>query len=145
MSNAGYLTEKREETIAKILDASIDFNDLLKNQKKILGIFSLGHFMEKNDRKIFKLMLTILDDKVVGKNPDQKIKDEIEKALSFLESKDFIAFDNYVACVLENRIETPFPLIERQLFISVLTMFNGLIGKAIKKVEILIAKAEAEA
>lgn len=145
MSNAGYLSEKREETIAKILDASIDFNELLKNQKKILGIFSLGHFMEKNDRKIFKSMLTILDDKVVGKNPNQEIKDEIEKALSFLELKDFIGFDNYVAGVLENTINTPFPLIERQLFISVITMFNGLIGKAVEKVEVLIAKADAEA
>lgn len=145
MSNAGYLSEKREETIAKILDASIDFNELLKNQKKILGIFSLGHFMEKNDRKIFKSMLTILDDKVVGKNPNQEIKDEIEKALLFLESKDFIGFDNYVAGVLENTINTPFPLVERQLFISVLTMFNGLIGKAVEKVEVLIAKADAEA
>ena len=145
MSDAGYLSEKREETIAKILDASIDFDELLNNQKKIFGIFSLGHFMEKNDRKIFKSMLTILDDKVIGNNPNQEIKDEIEKALSFLELKDFIGFDNYVSGVLENTINTPFPLIERQLFISVLTMFNGLIGKAIEKVEVLIAKADAEA
>lgn len=145
MSDAGYLTNRREETIAKILDASIDFDELLKNQKKILGIFSLGHFMEKNDRKIFKSMLAILDDKVIGKNPNQEIKDEIEKALTYLELKDFIGFDNYVAGILENRITTPFALIERQLFISVLTMFNGLIGKAIQKVEVLIAKADAEA
>lgn len=145
MSNTGYLTEKREETLAKILDASIDFDALLKNQKKILGIFSLGHFMEKNDRKIFKSMLVILDDKVIGNNPNQEIKDEIEMALSYLEKKDFVGFDNYVAGVLENRITTPFAIIERQLFISVLTMFNGLIGKAIEKVEVLIAKADAEA
>lgn len=145
MSNIGYLSEKREETIAKILDASIDFNELLKNQKKILGIFSLGHFMEKNDRKIFKSMLTILDDKVIGKNPNQDVKDFIDKSLSFLENKDIVGFDNYVSGILEGVIETPFPILEKQIFISVLTMFNGLIGKAIEKVEVLIAKADAEA
>ena len=145
MSNIGYLSEKREETIAKILDASIDFNELLKNQKKILRIFSLGHFMEKNDRKIFKSMLTILDDKVIGKNPNQDVKDFIDKSLSFLENKDIVGFDNYVSGILEGVIETPFPISEKQIFISVLTMFNGLIGKAIEKVEVLIAKADAEA
>lgn len=145
MSNIGYLSEKREETIAKILDALIDFDELLKNQKKIFGIFSLGHFMEKNDRKIFKSMLTILDDKVIGKNPNQDVKDFIDKSLSFLENKDIVGFDNYVSGILEGVIETPFPILEKQIFISVLTMFNGLIGKAIEKVEVLIAKADAEA
>ena len=145
MSNIGYLSEKREETITKILDALIDFDELLKNQKKILGIFSLGHFMEKNDRKIFKSMLTILDDKVIGKNPNQDVKDFIDKSLSFLENKDIVGFDNYVSGILEGVIETPFPILEKQIFISVLTMFNGLIGKAIEKVEVLIAKADAEA
>ena len=91
MSNIGYLSEKREETITKILDALIDFDELLKNQKKILGIFSLGHFMEKNDRKIFKSMLTILDDKVIGKNPNQEIKDEIENTIK-ISDLDFIFF-----------------------------------------------------
>lgn len=145
MSNIGYLSEKREETIEKILDALIDFDELLKNQKKIFGIFSLGHFMEKNDRKIFKSMLTILDDKVIGKNPNQDVKDFIDKSLSFLENKDIVGFDNYVSGILEGVIETPFPILEKQIFISVLTMFNGLIGKAIEKVEVLIAKADAEA
>lgn len=144
MSDTGYLTERREDLIAKILDSAIDFNDILKSQKKVFGIFSLGKFMERNDRKIFKSMLAILDDKVIGKNPNQEVKDIIDKTLSFLENKDFIGFDNHVAGVLEGVIETPFPLIEKQLFISVITMFNGLINKAIVKIEKLITEAEAE-
>ena len=145
MSDAGYLTSKREETIAKILDASVDFTDLLKSQKRILGIFSLGNFMERNDRKIFKAMLSILDDKVIGKNPSDQVKIAVDSALSFLENNDILGFDNYVAGVLERTIETPFAPFERQIFLSVLTMFNGLIGKAIQKAEVLIAKADAEA
>ena len=90
-------------------------------------------------------MLTILDDKVIGKNPNQDVKDFIDKSLSFLENKDIVGFDNYVSGILEGVIETPFPILEKQIFISVLTMFNGLIGKAIEKVEVLIAKADAEA
>lgn len=144
MSDAGYLTNKREETIAKILDAAVDFNELLKNQKKVLGVFSIGNFMEKNDRKIFKAMLAILDDKVIGKNPNEEVKNEIDTALAFLESKDFIGFDNYVAGVLENRIVTPFASYERQIFTSVLMMFNGLIGKAVERIKTLIAEADAE-
>ena len=145
MSDAGYLTSKREETIAKILDASVDFTDLLKSQKRLLGIFSLGNFMERNDRKIFKAMLSILDDKVIGKNPSDQVKIAVDSALSFLENNDILGFDNYVAGVLERTIETPFAPFERQIFVSVLTMFNGLIGKAIQKAEVLIAKADAEA
>ena len=145
MSDAGYLTSKREETIAKILDASVDFTDLLKSQKRLLGIFSLGNFMERNDRKIFKAMLLILDDKVIGKNPSEEVKIAVDSALSFLENNDILGFDNYVAGVLERTIETPFAPFERQIFVSVLTMFNGLIGKAIQKAEVLIAKADAEA
>ena len=145
MSDAGYLTSKREETISKILDASVDFTDLLKSQKRILGIFSLGNFMERNDRKIFKAMLSILDDKVIGKNPSEEVKVAVDSALSFLENNDILGFDNYVAGVLERTIETPFAPFERQIFLSVLTMFNGLIGKAIQKAEVLIAKADAEA
>ena len=145
MSDAGYLTSKREETIAKILDASVDFTDLLKSQKRLLGIFSLGKFMERNDRKIFKAMLSILDDKVIGKNPSEEVKVAVDTALLFLENNDIIGFDNYVAGVLERTIETPFAPFERQIFLSVLTMFNGLIGKAIQKAEVLIAKADAEA
>lgn len=145
MSNAGYLTNKREAVISKILDEVIDFNELFKNRKKILGLFSLGKFMERNDRKIFMVILSILDDKVIGKNPNQNVKDTIDKALSFLENKDIVGFDNYVSEVLEGIIKTPFPTLEKQIFISVLTMFNGLIGKAVEKVEILIAKADAEA
>lgn len=142
MSNAGYLTEKREETISKFLDASIDFGSLLKDQKKILGIFNLGNFLERNDRKIFKTMLAILDDKVIGKDPNQEIKDSIDKALSFLEDGDVVGFDNYVAGVLENVIETPFGVIERQIFLSVLMMFNGLIAKALVKIEAKINEAD---
>lgn len=145
MSDAGYLTSKREGVIAKILDSAIDFDELLKNKKKLFGIFNLGNFMERNDRKIFKAMLSILDDKVIGANPNQEIKDEIDKALGFLENKDIDGFNLYVASVLENRINTPFGIMERQIFLSVLMMFKGLIGKAIEKVEILIAKADAEA
>jgi len=144
MSNAGYLTEKREETIAKFLDTSIDFGDLLKDRKKILGIFNLGNFLERNDRKIFKIMLAILDDKVIGKDPNQDIKDSIDKALSFLENGDVVGFDNYVAGVLENVIETPFGVIERQIFLSVLMMFNGLIAKALVKIEAKINEADLE-
>jgi len=144
MSNAGYLTEKKEETIAKFLDVSIDFGDLLKDQKKILGIFNLGNFLERNDRKIFKMMLAILDDKVIGKNPNQEVKNSIDKALSFLENGDVVGFDNYVAGVLEEIIETPFGVIEKQIFLSVLMMFNGLIAKALVKIEATIDKADLE-
>lgn len=144
MSNAGYLTEKREETIAKFLDASIDFGDLLKDRKQILGIFNLGNFLERNDRKIFKTMLAILDDKVIGKDPNQEVKDSIDKALSFLENGDVVGFDNYVAGVLENVITTPFGVIERQIFLSVLMMFNGLIAKALVKIEAKINEADSE-
>lgn len=144
MSAQGYLSDKREAQIAKILDASIDFNDLLKNKKKVLGVFSLGNFMERNDRKVFKALITILDDKLIGTNPQPEIVAAIEGALALLESKNFGGFSTYMADVLSEEIDTPFEGFEKQIFTSVLLMFNGLIGKAVEKIEEKIEQAELE-
>lgn len=144
MGDKGYLKEKRENAIAKLLDAEIDFNELLKDQKKILGIFSFGNFLEKNDRKIFKFLLATLDDHVIGKEPKEEVVDEIETALTFLENEDVQGFSDYVANVLSGLINTPFEAYEKQIFLSVLMMFNGLIGKAVDKINAKIEEAEKE-
>jgi len=144
MSDKGYLKEKRENAIAKLLDATIDFNELLKDQKKILGIFSFGNFLEKNDRKIFKFLLETLDDHVIGKEPKEEVVNEIETALNFLENEDVQGFSDYVAGVLSGLITTPFEAYEKQIFLSVLMMFNALIGKAVVKINAKIAEAELE-
>lgn len=144
MSDKGYLKEKRENAIAKLLDAEIDFNELLKDQKKIFGIFSFGNFLEKNDRKIFKFLLATLDDHVIGKEPKEEVVNEIEKMLTLLENEDIQGFSDYVAEVLTGVITTPFEAYEKQIFLSVLMMFNGLIGKAVDKIQAKIEEAEKE-
>lgn len=144
MSDKGYLKEKRENAIARLLDAEIDFNDLLKDQKKILGIFSFGNFLEKNDRKIFKFLLATLDDHVIGKEPKEEVVNEIEIALTFLENEDIQGFSDYVAGVLSGLINTPFEAFEKQIFLSVIMMFNGLIGKAVEKINAKIEEVEKE-
>lgn len=144
MGDKGYLKEKRENAIAKLLDAEIDFNELLKDQKKILGIFSFGNFLEKNDRKIFKFLLATLDDHVIGKEPKEEVVKEIETALTFLENEDIQGFSDYVAGILSGLITTPFEAYEKQIFLSVLMMFNGLIGKAVEKINAKIEEAEKE-
>lgn len=140
----GYLSEKREQQLAAILDASIDFNVVLGKQKKVLGIFSLGNFMERNDRKVFKYMIEILDNKVLGKDPKPEVVDLIEKTLDLLASKNFKGFSEFVAEVMSNKIETPFEAFEKQIFTSVLLMFNGLIGQAVQKIEEKLKEAETE-
>lgn len=144
MSDKGYLKEKRENAIAKFLDATIDFNELLKDQKKILGIFSFGSFLEKNDRKIFKFLLATLDDHVIGKDPNENVVAEIETMLTYLENEDVQGFSDYAAGVLSGLVTTPFEAYEKQIFISVLMMFNALIGKAVDKIQAKIEEAELE-
>lgn len=144
MSDKGYLKEKRENAIAKLLDAEIDFNELLKDQKKILGIFSFGNFLEKNDRKIFKFLLATLDDHVIGREPNEKVVTEIETALNYLENEDVQGFSDYVASILAGHITTPFEGFEKQIFLSVLMMFNGLIGKAVAKINAKLEEIEKE-
>lgn len=144
MSDKGYLKEKRENAIAKFLDGAIDFNELLKGKKKILGIFSFGSFLEKNDRKIFKFLLATLDDHVIGKDPNENVVAEIETMLTYLENEDVQGFSDYAAGVLSGLITTPFEAYEKQIFISVLMMFNALIGKAVDKIQAKIEEAELE-
>jgi len=144
MADKGYLKERRENAIARLLDASIDFDVLFKDKKKILGVFSIGNFLERNDRKIFKFLLATLDDHVVGKSPNQKVVDEIERLLSLLEANDISGFVDYIAGIVADEIKTPFEGFEKQIYIGVLSTFNGLIGKAIEKAIVLNEKADTE-
>ena len=145
MSEKGYLLEKREDQIAKLLDTAIDFDDLLKDKKKFLGVINIGNFLERNDRKIFKSLIQLLDDHCLGKNPDQAKVDAIEKAFQYIEKEDVQGFSDHVAGVLSGEIDIPYIDYDKQVFLSVLMLFNGLIGKAISKIHDKLAEAEAEA
>lgn len=142
MSDKGYLKEKRENAIAKFLDGAIDFDELLKGKKKILGIFSVGNFLERNDRKIFKFLLATLDDHVIGDNPNEKVVVEIEKVFAMLEAKDVDGFVAYVSGLLADEINTPFEGFEKQIYVGVLSTFSGIIGRAIDKAIEVAEKAE---
>jgi len=145
MSDKGYLLEKRENQIAKLLDTAIDFDDLLKDKKKFLGIINIGNFLERNDRKIFKALIQLLDDHCLGKNPDQDKVDAIEKAFQYIENGDIQGFADHVAGVLSGEIDIPYVDYDKQVFLSVLMLFNGIIGKAISKINDKLAEADAEA
>jgi len=145
MSNLGYLSEKREAQLAKILDASVNFDELLKNKKKFLGVINIGSVLERNDRKIFKLLIVYLDDSVIGVKVNSEKSVALEVAIEFLEKGDIQGFANHVAGILSGEIDIPYIDFDKQIYLSVLMLFNGIIWKAIIKVEKLIAEADAEA
>jgi len=145
MSNSGYLSEKREAQLAKIIDASVNFDELLKNKKKFLGVINIGSVLERNDRKIFKLLIAYLDDNVIGVEAKPEKVAALEIAIEFLEKGDVQGFANHVAGILSGKINIPYVDFDKQIYLSVLMMFNGIIGKAVLKIEKLIADADAEA
>ena len=144
MSDKGYLSEKREAQLSKILDAAVDFDKLFEGKKKFLGVINLGNAMERNDRKLFKLLISYVDDNVIGVNADPAKVAAFETALQFLEQENIQGFADHVAGILAGEIDIPYVEFDKQIYLSVLMMFNAIIGKAIKKIEELIAKAEAE-
>lgn len=144
MSNKGYLSERREKQLAKILDAAVDFDEILKT-KKILGVIKIGNVLERHDRQLFQFLIATVDDSLIGKDADSTKVEMFEKAISFLENEDYQGFADHVAGILEGTIDIPYIDYDRQIYLAVLMLFNGIMGKCIDKIEKLIAKAEAEA
>lgn len=137
MSDKGYLSNRIENTIAKLADDAIDFDE----KKKLFGLFKL----EKNDFKLFKAAISFLDDKVIGKNPNVEIKAEIDLVLSFVETKNVQGFMDHVADLLTGAIKLNLGSFERQIYLGFLMLANGFIGQTFEKVNKLIADANAEA
>jgi hypothetical protein len=143
MSEQGYLSKKRTAQLAKLMDGAIDFNKLFPN-RKILGVFSVGHFLERKDRKLFETLIDVLDNKLIGKNPNAEVVEIIEKVLTLLENKDFGELSVFTSGLLSERIQTPFEAFEKQIFTSVILMFNGMLGKVVDKAYELTEKADNE-
>lgn len=139
----GYLSKKREAQLAKMLDGAIDFNKLFPN-RKFLGIVSVGNFLERKDRKLFEMLISVLDDKVIGKTPNPETVDLIEKAISLLETQNFPDFSVFAAELLSDKINTPFEAYEKQLFTSVIMMFNALLMKVVERAYQMTEKADDE-
>lgn len=140
----GYLSKKMESKLATLLDSYFDFNEILGNEKKVLGVFSIGNFIERNDRKVFKFMIALLDDKLIGKNPNKEVQVAINTIVDLLEAQNVKGFIDYVADLAADKIKTPFEGYDKILFQSILGTFSALIGKALYAIERKIAEAELE-
>lgn len=144
MSDQGYLSNRMESKIATLLDSQFDFNEIMGNQKKVLGVFAVGNFLERNDRKVFKFMISILDDKLIGKNPNKEVQVAISTIIDLLEAQNVKGFIDYVADIMADKINTPFEGYDKILFQSILGTFSALIGKALYAIERKISEAELE-
>lgn len=144
MSDKGYLSNRLENAIAKLLDDKIDFDEIFKG-KKLLGVITIGSLLEKRDRKLFKSMISFIDDNCIGKNPNAEIKSEIDLIVGYIETSNVQAFSDHVADILEQKINLNLGSYERQIYLGFLMLFNGFIGKLFTKIETLIAEANAEA
>lgn len=144
MSDKGYLSNKRERQLAKILDGLFDFNDKLKGKKIFWGLINIGSVLESNDYKLFLFTIRILDDGILAKGMNLQAAAILDKALSFLENKDIDGFNSYVADLLSGAIDIPLVTFEREIFLSVLNLFKNLIAITLTKVDEAIAKADAE-
>ena len=145
MSDKGYLSNKREQRLAKILDGLFDFNTKLKGKKILWGLINLGSALEKNDYKMFLFAIRILDDGILAKGMNLQAAAVLDKALTYLENKDIDGFNNYVADLLAGAVDLPLVTFEREIFLSVLNLFKNLLGVALQKVDEAITKAETEA
>jgi len=144
MSDRGYLSNKRERQLAKILDGLFDFNSKLKDKKIFWGLINIGSVLENNDYKLFLFAIRILDDGILAKGMNLQAAAILDKALSFLEAKDIEGFNNYVADLLSGVVDIPLVTFEKEIFLSVLNLFKNLLGVALSKIDEALAKAEAE-
>lgn len=144
MSNLGNLSEKREKQLAKFLDAMIDFDELLGSKTILFGLVKIGPLIEKKDRVIFLTVISYLDDYFIGRNPKQEVVNEIESIFILLENKDINGFVEKVSGILAGIIDIPLVDYDKQIFTSILSLMNGIIGHTIDKVKAITAKADAE-
>lgn len=136
MSDKGYLTNKVENALAKLADDAIAFDE----SKKLFGLFSF----EKNDRKAFKSIISFIDDKVLGKNPNAEIKAEIDLVVSFIETQNVQGFIDHTADLFESKINLNLGVFEKQIYLGFLQLAAGFIGKVFEKADNLINEANAE-
>lgn len=145
MSNIGYLTEKREKQLAKFLDAAIDFDKLFGSKTILFGIIRIGSLIERNDRKLFLMAISYLDDYFVSKNPKQEVVDLIEKIFVLLEKRDINGLIDCISEVLSGSINIPLIDFDKQIFNGLLSLMSGIICNTIDKVKAITAEADAEA
>ena len=139
-----YTTKDLINDAAKILDAAIDFDKIFPEKKILFGLIKVGSLMERKDRALFKLGVTCLVESAQRQGNSKVYLDEITKAFSFLRNQDIQGFTDYVAGVLSGEIDIPYTDSDKQIFLGILMLFNGLLFKVVKKIEQLIAEAEAE-
>lgn len=144
MSDLGYLSAKRERQLARILDASIDFDVLLKGKKKFLGVINVGSVLERNDRTLFRIMIAYLDDNILGENAKPEQIEVIEKAITLLENHDFSGFIDYVSNLIIEGIDVSFVSNNKILFIGILQTLSGIVSKVVAKIDELNEKADQE-
>ena len=146
MSDAGYLNNNREKRLAKALDGFFDFKRIKKEFPLLWGLINIkvGSVLEKNDYKAFLWLIRLIDDGILAKNENDKVKEVLDNVLTLLEAKDLGGFNNYVADILVGKIDIPLVSNDKQLFLQALGMFSGLLNFLLQKVDEAVAKAESE-
>ena len=136
MSDKGYLSNKIENALAKLMDDKIDF----KEKHILFGLINL----EKNDRKLFKTIISLIDDKVIGKNPNAEIKAEIDQIIVFIWDNDVQGFIDHVADLLTDSIKLNLGSYERQIYLGFLMLASGFIGNTFNEIKTFTDSANTE-
>lgn len=123
------------EAISCFMDASINFDELFKNKKKLFGIINVGRVVEKNDRKVFAKLVAILYDSLVKSEADEEKIKTIDNALNHLKNGEIQQFCDHISEVLSGTIDLPFTNADKQIYHGILLVFNGMILKLINKAE----------
>ena len=146
MSDKGYLSSRTEKRWAKALDGFFDFSTINKEIKILWGVVNIkvGNTIERNDYRAFLWLIALIDDAIVGKNPNPEIKKVLDDVLGFLEAKDIAGFNEYLGGILAGKINIPLVENDKAFFIQTLSMFNALLNFALTKVDEAIQKAEEE-
>ncbi len=143
----GIFLSSEEKELAKFLDGLINLSDLIK--KKFLGIFSIGKWMEKNDRAAWKAIIAWIDDCYLdGKLSDTTIA-AIKDMKNYVIQNDIDGFNSYLSTFISQRVEfLNSDTAEERTILGALTTLSGLTdnitNKIVEKFKEKVAEAEKE-
>ena len=144
----GICTDTEIDDVAKFFDSLVDFNELL-GDRKVLLVVKLGKLLEKNDRKLFKSVLSYIDDSIINEKVSAGLLEILVTTKEYIIAQHTEELSSYLSSVIAANVSfLSSDEAEEKVIYGALTMLSGLLetllSTAATKFKEGVKKAETE-
>ncbi len=133
-------TDEEVESGAEILDAAFDFTEIYPNKTILWGFVKVGNVLERNDRKLFKLILTLCN-KLASEELGEEEKTALRTVMDYCNSKNIDGLNTYLSTLLVEKLNLT--TAAQKIFYNGLSFMASIIEAFLEKCEELKTLAES--